>query len=314
MTVPDSAASHHARLPRLGMAMRLLREPLFHFLLLGALLFGVDAALRERAAPSERVIRITGAEIDRLRAQWTKQYRRPPGPAELRSQVDARVREEVFYREALAMALDQGDDTIRRRLAQTFEFLIEDLAGSREPTEAELRAYFDAWPERYRLPARISFSHVYFSPDRRGRTAQRDARLVLAGLGPETLAAAAADRGDPFMMGESYSERNAQDIEAVFGPEFARAVFEIEPGGWSGPIASAYGWHLVRIKARSDPRLPALAEVVERVRQDWSYEQRRQANEAVFQRLLARYEVVIEGEARSPLGGNATAPVAEEQR
>jgi hypothetical protein len=271
----------------------------------------VDAALRERAAPSERVIRITAAEIDRLRAQWTKQYQRPPGPAELRSMVDLRAREEVFYREALAMGLDQGDDTIRRRLAQTFEFLTADLAASREPTQAELRAYFDGWPERYRLPARVSFSHVYFSPDRRGRATEAHARLVLAGLRAGKLAAAAADQGDRFMMGESYSEQSAQDVEAVFGPEFVRALFEVAPGdGWSGPIASPYGWHLVRVEARSHPRVPALAEIRERVRQDWSYEQRRQANEAVFERLRSRYEVVIEGEAQSALG---TAPAVEKQ-
>src|SRR5690606_3177416 len=134
--------------------------------------------------------------------------------------------------------------------------------------------------------------HVYFSPDRGDRRAEVDARLVLASLRPETLAAAAADRGDPFMMGQSYREQSPTDVKAAFGPAFARAVFEIAPGGWSGPIGSAYGWHLVRIEARSPSRLPALAEVADRVRQDWSYQQRGRANEAVVEQLLSRYEVV----------------------
>lgn len=290
--------------------MRLLREPLLHFVLIGAVLFAVDAALRDASAPSDQVIRITEAEIVRLGAQWTKQYQRPPAPTQMQGLLDARVREEVLYREALAMGLDEDDGIIRRRLAQKLEFVIEDLAAAREPTEAELGAFFKAQRERYRLPPRVSFSHVYFSPD---RGAEAEASLVLASLRPETLGAAAADRGDRFMMGASYREQSPQDLEAVFGPEFVHALLDLEPGVWSGPLASDYGWHLVRIGARSDSRLPALAEVADRVRQDWSYEQRRQANEAVFEQLLARYEVVIEGEVEGTVGGDAEGSVAEKR-
>jgi peptidyl-prolyl cis-trans isomerase C len=281
-----------------GIAMRLLREPLVHFLMAGGLLFAVDAARPKPATPSDHVIQITEAEIDRLRMQWTKQYQRPPELAELEDLIDARVREEVLYREALAMGLDQDDSIVRRRLAQKLEFLIEDVAAAHEPTHAELSAFFDKRQERYRLPARISFSQVYFSRNRRGRAAESDAGLVLAGLGPAILPAAAADQGDRFIMGASYSEQSPEDVETAFGPEFVRALFEIEPGGWSGPIASAYGWHLVRIEAQSSSRLPRLAEVADHVRHDWSYEQRRKANEAVYERLAARYELRIEDGAR----------------
>jgi hypothetical protein len=280
--------------------MRLLREPLLHFLLVGALLFAFDAILRDAPPPPGHVIRISNAEIDRLRAQWTKQSQRPPAPAEMQGLIKAHVREEVLYREALAMGLDEDDSIIRRRLAQKLEFLIEDLAAAREPSEAELSAFFEERQAAYRLPARVSFSQVFFSPDRRGRAAEADASLVLAGLRAGTLPAAAADQGDRFMMGHFYSEQSAQDVEAVFGPEFARTLFEVAPGdGWSGPIASSYGWHLVRIEARSAARLPMLAEVADQVRHDWSYEQRREANAAVIDRLLARYDLVIEDGAPS---------------
>lgn len=295
-------------------ATRFVREPLFHFLLLGALLFAVHAVLRDNAAPSDQVIRIGAPEIERLGAQWTKQYQRPPGPAELRALIEARVRDEVLYREALAMELDKDDSTIRRRLAQKLEFLIEDVAAAREPSAAELSTFFEERQAAYRLPARVSFSHVYFSPDRRGRAAKADASLALADLRAGTLPASAADQGDRFMMGQFYGEQSAKDVEAVFGPEFARAVFDVALGaGWHGPIASAHGWHLVRVEARTAPRLPALAEVADQLRQDWFYQQRRQANEAIFKQLLSRYEVVIEGGAPTPLAGEPKA-VAEEQR
>jgi peptidyl-prolyl cis-trans isomerase C len=293
--------------------MRLLREPLLHFLLIGGVLFAADAALREDAAPSDKVIRITDAEVDRLRAQWRKQYQRLPSLTELQGLVDARVREEVLYREALAMGLDQDDSIIQRRLAQKLEFLIEDLAAAREPSDAELSAFFEERQAAYRLPGQVSFSQVFFSPDRRGRAAEADASLVLAGLRAEALPAAAADQGDRFMMGASYSEQRPQDVEAVFGPEFVQALFEIEPGGWSGPIPSAYGWHLVRTEARSPSRVPTLAQVADQVRHDWSYEQRRLANEAVFERLAARYELTIEDGALSQSAAVTSEPDAEGQ-
>jgi peptidyl-prolyl cis-trans isomerase C len=293
--------------------MHLLREPLLHFLLVGAMLFAADAALREDAARPDEVIRISEPEIERLRMQWTKQYQRPPGPAELQGVIDERVREEVLYRAALAMGLDQDDSIVRRRLAQKLEFLIEDLVAARAPTDAELGAFFEARRESYRLPARVSFSHVYFSPDRRGPAAERDAQLVLAGLRRETLPAAAADRGDGFMMGGSYRQQSADDIEGVFGSEFAAALLALEPGDWAGPIASAYGWHLVRIEARNEARLPKLDEVLDQARHDWSYEQRRQANEAVFERLLARYELAVEDATLSQSAAPTLGLAAEAQ-
>jgi peptidyl-prolyl cis-trans isomerase C len=293
--------------------MRLLREPLLHFLLVGALLFAAEAALREPAAPSDRVIRIGAQEIEALQAQWQGLHRRLPTAAELQGLIDARLREEVLFREAVAMGLDRDDSIVRRRLAQKLEFMIEGFAAAREPGEAELAAFFEARRDAYRLPGSISFSQVYFSPDRRGSAAEADARLVLAGLHPDLPADAAADLGDRFLPGESYGRHSAWEIEAVFGPAFAQAVIEVAAGGWAGPVASAYGWHLVRVEDRTEGRPATLAEVTDRVRQDWAYEQRREANQAVVERLMARYELAVEAVDRGGLA-LATAGVSPEGR
>jgi hypothetical protein len=238
---------------------------------------------------------VTAADVDRLRELWARQWQRPPTAGELRDLIDGHVREEVLYREALAMGLDRDDTIIKRRLAQKLEFLTADLAAAREPTAAELAAFFAANRERYRLPARVSFSQIYFSPDRRGPTAEQDANLVLAGLQAGTAAPATQEQGDRLLLAQPQREQTAQEIEAGFGRGFADAVLRLAPGGWHGPIASGYGWHLVRVDERSEARLPVLAEVEGRVRSDWAYEQGRQANEAVLEHLLARYEVVVDG-------------------
>ncbi len=276
-------------------AVRLLREPLAHFLIIGAAIFGLYSLTSEaEEAEREGRIVVAAAEVDQLRTLWERQWQRPPTEEELEGLIEARIREEVLYREALAMGLDRDDTVIRRRLVQKLEFLTEDLAAAREPTEIELAAYFVANKERYRVAPRLSFSQIYFNPDRRGLFVEREAGLVLAGVrdGPET--AAVSDLGDRTMLGERYRRQTPQEIAAVFGQEFAEALLRLKPRVWCGPIASGYGVHLVRVEERVEGHLPSLAEAAEEVRADWAYDQRRQTNDAIFARLFAHYEVTIE--------------------
>lgn len=289
--------------PREGASRRFLREPLLHFLLIGAAIFGLYGVAAERSAlNADGRIVVAAGEVERLRELWAWQRQRSPTADELRALVDGHVREEVLYREALRMGLDQGDSIIRRRLAQKLEFLMEDLAAARKPTNAELATFFALHSDRYRIPGRVSFSQIFFSPDRRGPAAEQDARLLLAGLRSDAPPDESADLGDSFMMAGSYHQQSADEVESLFGHEVAEALFQLEPDSWQGPVLSGYGWHLVRIDERSEARLPALAEVVEWVRSDWSYEQRRQANMAVFERLRARYEIAIDDGAPGEVG------------
>ena len=192
--------------------MRLLHEPLLHFLLIGALLFGADAARRNDDPPAPQVIEITAAEVTRLQAWWSKQKGRAVTAEELRGLIEGHVREEVLYREALAMGLDQDDAIVRRRLAQKLEFLIVDAAVPQQRDEASLRTWFDTNRQRYLESARLSFSHVYFNPDRRGPAVEPDARAVLAALGSSEPPASAALRGDRFLPGHTYRDRSQAEL------------------------------------------------------------------------------------------------------
>ena len=152
--------------------MKWYREPLVHFLGIGALLFGLFALLNDDASSIDaNRIEITASNVERLREVWSKQWNRQPTETELKGLINSHIREEVLYREGLALGLDKNDTIIRRRLAQKMEFLFEDLADQVKPNERELERYFDRNRERYRHPVRISFTHVYFSVDRRGISA-----------------------------------------------------------------------------------------------------------------------------------------------
>ncbi len=182
--------------------MKLFRDPLIQFVLLGAVLFGVYAFASDAFKKDEsRRIQIGEAEVALLAAGWERQWRRPPTEQELRSLVDARVREEVLYRAALAVGLDENDMVVRRRMVQKMEMLTQDLALLADPTDQELRTFFQENPDDYRLPPRIGFSHVYFNADRRGSSATQDAQAVLADIqGQSPQPRSAPGRGDRFML------------------------------------------------------------------------------------------------------------------
>lgn len=281
-----------------------LREPLLHFLLIGAAIFGLYALTTtpEQAGIGSRIV-VTGGDIARLSLLWEKRWQRPPSAEELRGLLDEHVREEVLYREALALGLDRDDTVVRRHLRQKFEFLTQDLAVAHQPDATELAAWFEVNRERYRAPSRLSFTQVYFSLDRRGAGGAREAQLALAGLRDDATGTGWAGLGDATMLDDTYRDQTEQEIEALFGGEFVAALTGLEPGVWAGPIASGYGLHLVRVDARSPGAVPPLGEVEQQVRNDWDYEQRRQANEAIYRQLLERYEVVVEG-TDAGLGGS----------
>ncbi len=288
-----------------------LREPLVHFLLLGAAIYAA-AALARPAAEANRSDRITvtAGQIRWLGTSWQKKWNRPPTQEELSGLVEELVRETVLYREALAMGLDQDDTIIRRRLVQKLEFLSQDLVATVPPTEQELRAWFAERGERYRAPALTTFTHVFVDPDRRGDRTLADAEAIAArlrALGPP--AENTASLGDPFLLQAYYPERSEREIAKLFGSEFAREVSRLEPGAWHGPLLSGYGPHLVWVEAHS-PSVPAeFAAVRERVRRDWEQERRRVFEEDFYARLRARYEIVIEEPGdRSYLARVAEAP------
>ena len=243
-TVKDSRPLHSF----LPTVRRWMREPLLHFLLLGLVLFGVYAySHRGRGGiESSKQIALTIDDLRLMDSYFESQWHRQPTPAEFQAMVEDKVREEVLYREALAQGLDKDDTIVKRRMAQKMQFLAEDVAGAHEPSTDELKAWFDKNTDKFALPSRISFRHLYFSPDKRGKNAQEDAVRALAKISgqPEDSKSAAAV-GDSFMFQDYYGDRAPSAIAKEFGPPFAVAIEKLKPGSWQGPIESGYGWHLV---------------------------------------------------------------------
>lgn len=289
----------NARAHPSSLATRWLREPVLHFLLIGGALFALYGALNPQ--PSQRGqanrIEISDEDLRQLRTAWAAQWQRPPTPEELGSLVVAKVREEILYREALALGLDRGDTIVRRRLAQKMEFLADDLSGARDPDAAELKAWFARNGERFAQPGRVSFRHVYFSPDRQGTPARAAAVTTLEQRASALDGPAASVGGDRFMFEDRYADRSPEEVAAVFGSGFAQSLFQLKPGTWQGPFESGLGWHLVKLESITPGRIPAFDEVESEVKALWLSEQRVEARKRVFEVMRARYDVVLPGGA-----------------
>ena len=289
--------------------MKLLREPLLHFLLIGAaiyLLYGVFAEQLPEA--DDKTIVVSAGEIEWMQRSWQKRWSRPPTPRELDGLIQQYIRETVLYREALTMGLNQHDQVIRRRLAQKLEFLAKDLVALTPPTDEELQAYFTEHLERYQEPVLYTFTQVYIDPEKRGETtldhaAAVKARLIAEGDAIEDPGAL----GDNLMLQNHYPQKDRVEIQKLFGGGFTDSLVDLSPGQWHGPVLSGYGTHLVYVHNAIEPPAPLFAKVKERVTQDWTANRGEELNEQFYANLKDQYTIVIE----EPAVGDKVAMVPE---
>jgi hypothetical protein len=289
---------------RRGSALsRLAREPLIHFLVLGAGLFLLFAVVGGEDPGSRRIV-VGPGTVENLAALFERTWLRPPTEGELDGLIADHVREEILTREATALGLDRDDVIVRRRLRQKMELLSAGFGAAAEPGDAQLEEQLRLHADRYRRELRLSFRQVYVSRERRGAAAEGDAAGLLArlraGHDPGAL-------GDPFPLPLDNRELSLSEVSRQYGESFAARLAEIEPGAWAGPVESGYGPHLVIVDSRTEGFLPPLAELRERVLADWQAAQGEAATEAYYGSLLERYEVVIErpGEVAADAGGRS---------
>jgi hypothetical protein len=276
------------------MLKKFLREPLLHFLLLGAAIFAAYSFVSKRSSAEPGKIVITQGQVESLATGFARTWQRPPTDQELTGLLRDRVREEVYYREALALGLDKDDTVIRRRLRQKMEFVSDDLAAQAEPTDADLNAYLQAHADKFPVEQRFTFRQVYLNPDKHRATLAGDSARLLAQLKQSGDNADVSTLGDTFLLEHHFTALPASEIAKQFGEQFAAKLPELPPGQWQGPIESGYGVHLVKVTERSEGRLPALADVRQVVRRESDNARRQKANEQFFQELLKRYVVTIE--------------------
>jgi hypothetical protein len=216
--------------------MKFLREPLVHFLLLGAGLFVVFSLLNKETREVPGKIVVTAGQIEHLTISFTRTWQRPPTDQELEGLIQDYIREEVFYREAIALGLDRDDTVIRRRLRQKLEFVSDDLTAQLKPTDDELRTYLANHVDAFGVEPRFTFSHVYFNPDRRGDDLERDVQRLLSELHQAGGHADVTTLGDSFLLEQDFKAAPRSEVARIFGKSFASQLSHVEPGTWQEPV------------------------------------------------------------------------------
>jgi hypothetical protein len=276
---------------------RLLREPLFQFLIMGAALVAASSFVPGRDIPRDDQIVINAGQIEHLAARYARTWQRPPTLEELEGLIDEHVREEVAYREGMAMGLDRDDTIIRRRIRQKLDFIAVDISSLVEPTDEELAAYLADHPDDFRVEPRFTFVQVFLDPDKHGDELETDARKLLEVLSHKpTLEYSGL--GDRILITPVQEDISLQGIASIFGRGFADSLVTLHgeegQGQWFGPIPSGYGLHLVRVDGTSGGNLPELGEIHGIVRREWENSRRIEAKDQFYTQLVDRYEITVE--------------------
>jgi hypothetical protein len=283
---------------RLPAIPKLVKEPLVHFLLIGATLFLLDGWRGNSASvpggqagmPTPQIV-VSRDALDQMNSLFAKTWQRPPTEAEQQGLIEDFVRNEIYYREAIAIGLDRDDEVLKRRLRQKMEFIYEDITSLAEPTDEDLKAFMKMHREKYLVDPQLSFRQVFLNATKRGASAESDARQVLAqlknGADPDSV-------GDPTLLEGEVKLSPLWDIKKQFGDEFGKSLVDLKPDVWAGPIKSGFGLHLVFVRERTDRRPPDLNEVRETVTRDWAIEKQKRVKDAAYAKLRERYSVTVE--------------------
>lgn len=277
-----------------------------HLFAFGLLLALAIVLVRGAPGDSEVASRVvfTEADVAQVRAKIMRTWNRESTAVELRRGFEQYIRDEILYREAIALNLDRADPTVRMVMVRKITMMGTAQAEAAELRDEEIQAYFTLRTERYRIPARVNLMQVYLSRDRRGDRVQADATQLLASLKqrePEPYELAGL--GDLSMFSSVYTDMSEQDLDRTFGSDFGAAVLALTPGEWSDPVESSYGLHLVKVTHREESRIPELAEVLQRVITDIRYENRKAVEDQFYAEIFPRYQILFDEAALAVLEG-----------
>ncbi|HRI20691.1 MAG TPA: peptidyl-prolyl cis-trans isomerase [Panacibacter sp.] len=270
-----------------------IRQPLLHFLIIGGLLFALYYAVNPAPSNKENIT-INDEQLDRIEMIFQKEWNRPPTETEMKGLLDRYIQQEVYYRKALRMNLDQDDEMIRRRLEQKLRFVTNDMANLTVPKEEDLQAYYKAHKANYLEQKKYSFSHIYFSPDKRPH-ANEDAAGVLPTLPySDKNIDKLISRGDAFPFAYHIENLTANEIDQQMGDSFSNELDKLPVGKWSGPILSGYGTHLIFIDEVKQPVEKDFAAIKEDVLRDYHYNLQNQYNDQLYAEFKKDYTIKLD--------------------
>ncbi|WP_109355979.1 peptidyl-prolyl cis-trans isomerase [Sphingorhabdus sp. EL138] len=268
--------------------MKLLKEPLVHFLGGALMVFAFFWATGSNRDPADYEITIGESDVARLQAGWVQNFRRPPTQDELDGLIDQEIKEEIYYREALRLGLDRNDPLIRRRLFTKMRFLDNQEDAEDNPSDALLQKWLDDHPDKYALSSIYDLEQVYLGQDPESSTLAQLDGLNQGAVEPNTIR-------QPISLPAKLVQAEASQITRQFGEKFAAKLSTLPVGQWQGPVESGFGQHFVKITAKIPGKAPALKDVRQSVSNDWQAAQTARLEEAAFDKYRKQYDIKVSG-------------------
>lgn len=268
---------------------KLLKEPLLHFLAGAALIFAYFWLSGASRDPDSYEINISSSDIDRIAADAIRTSNRLPTHDEIEALIEQNIREEIFYREALRLGLDDGDAVIRRRLANKMRSLNNDEIDP--PTDAQLQKWMDDNPNLYAASHLYAFEQIYIGRD----SSPEDQKQWLTQLNENSIK---PERIRAILSIESIQAlSNESAIKRKFGDKFMSALqtlkFDKAANQWQGPIESGFGLHFIKIEDKQSAEGQKLEDIRQRITNDWLAHQKIEAEKQSYDRLAQQYEINV---------------------
>lgn len=282
---------------------RFLKEPLFHFLLIGFALFLLYDVKQGQESIEPNQIFVSAKQTQQLAARFKLTKLRPPSKQEQQALIEDYVRDEVFYREAIAMGLDQNDPQLRKQMRMKLEYFLEELSTD-TLTDEFLRNYLKQHPEKFQTDAQYTFQQLYINPDNHPNplAAANDILYRLKnGEDPNNL-------GDRTLLEPHFLSFTSREIDNYFGNEFSTQINQLNTQEWSGPISSSYGLHLIKIDNKLESYLPDFSDIRKDIEREYTVQRRSEQKDQAYQLMRSRYQVVVE-----PVAGETSFDVSSQR-
>jgi len=270
---------------------KILKEPFFHFILIGIALFFLYGMVNDKT-DSKNTIIINDFDVSSIISKWEMQWKRPPTEIELQNLINLNIKQEIFYQEALKMNLDHNDVIIKRRLSQKMQFLSNDIAAMVEPKDENLKEYYKEHVDKYLTPPTYSVYQITFSPDKR-KDNYKDALETLEQF-PNATFDEMKNWGDTLPFNYYFENVNANELGLQLGSKFPEGLKDQKSNKWVGPIPSGFGYHLVYITDKTEPQLPPYESIKKSILRDYEYDNQKEINEAIYQELKKKYQIEID--------------------
>lgn len=270
---------------------KLLKEPLFHFIILGGLLYLASVMSGYDDAQTQRIV-VSEGQIRHLATLYKKTWQRKPTREELQALIQEYIKGQAAYYEGMSMGLEKDDVVVTRRLRQKVDFIAEESLERPAVTDDVLQAYLQKNPDKFLAEPTLSIRQVYFEPGYQGSTAVAKIEKVLAELikNPDE---AIEELGQRYVFKPYYINQSLTGLKHVFGKDFVDALLKAKTGVWTGPFKSSFGSHLAYIDKKQEAYLPELSIIYDKVFNEWQNSLREQSLDLYYAELLKRYPATV---------------------